>query len=224
MPLITPSSFCCFRSFVFITPCLPITLLRGQWIALSVQRAVCLLEGQSHHFCWNWVHAFGVEGLVALMGWSTLLHTSVEYWQDWGCRKGSRSKWGRSASAVQLALRQPRSHSYSALSSLHRLPLLTRLIAFSQSRGYVFDESIKTLCIAKQAEPKSHQGHGVLHCVFSALCCISLLSGPHYLQWPLTQRCLNTVTNIEEIHTDNYFIWRDGSIKATVQLYIKLKK
>lgn len=116
--------------------------------------------------------------------------------------KGSHSKWGRSASAVQLAFRQPRSHSYSALSFQYRLPLLTSLIAFSQSLGYVFDESIKTLCIAKQAKPESHQGSGVLHCIFSALCCI-FLSGLSLMPSDIPRSEYLTVNNIEEVHTDN---------------------
>lgn len=48
--------------------------------------------------------------------------------------KGSYTKWGCSASAVQLAFRQPCSHSYSALSFQYRLPLLTSLIAFTEPR------------------------------------------------------------------------------------------
>lgn len=47
--------------------------------------------------------------------------------------EGSHSKWGCSASTVQLALRQLCSHSYLALSFRYRLPLLTSLIAFAQS-------------------------------------------------------------------------------------------
>lgn len=44
-------------------------------------------------------------------------------------------------------------HSHSVLGSQHRLPLLTRLIALSQSPGSIFDESIKTLCLVKRAQP-----------------------------------------------------------------------
>lgn len=114
--------------------------------------------------------------------------------------KGSHSKWGRSASAVQLAFRQPRSHSYSALSFQYRLPLLTSLIAFSQSLGYVFDESIKTLCIAKQAKPKSHQGSAVLHCIFSALCW-TFLSALALVPFDIPRSEYLTVNNIDEVHT-----------------------
>ena len=85
--------------------------------------------------------------------------------------KGSHSKWGRSDSDVQLAFRQPCSHSYSVHSFQYRLPLLTSLIAFSQSLGYVFDESIKTLWIAKQAKPKISSGKW---CMSLYLFCIML--------------------------------------------------
>lgn len=73
--------------------------------------------------------------------------------------------------AIQLAFRQPSSHSYSALSFQYRLLLLTSLIAFSQSLGDDFDESIKTLCIVKQAKPKSHQGNVVSYCGSSPMWC-----------------------------------------------------
>ena len=91
---------------------------------------------------WGW-GAGGGDGLVDVASHKLWTLTGM------GRSRGSHSKWGRSASAAQLAFRQSRSHSYSALSFQYRLPLLTSLIAFSQSLGYVFDESIKTLCIAK---------------------------------------------------------------------------
>lgn len=131
-------------------------------------------------FAWGPKSSFLLELGPCLWGWGAgrgdgqVDAASHKCWilTGMGPFKGSHYKWGHSASAVQLAFRQPRSHSYSALSFQYRLPLLTSLIAFSQSLGYVFDESIKTLCIAKQTKPKSHQGSGVLHCIISALCCI----------------------------------------------------
>lgn len=142
------------------------------------------------------------------------------WWQWWASRrcstqvlntdrngpfKGSHYKWGRSASAVQLAFRQPRSHSYSALSFQYRLPLLTSLIAFSQSWGYVFDESIKTLCICFATKPKSHQGSNVLHCIFSALrCMFTFLSTLSPV--PIQTSEYHTVNNIKGVHPDNDLI------------------
>lgn len=111
-----------------------------------------LLELGPCFWCW------GAGGGAGLCCFAQVLNTDRN-----GLFQGSYSKWGHSSSDVQLAFRQPHSHSYSALSFQYRLPLLTSLIAFSQSPGYVFDESIKTLCMAKQAELKSHQGSGVLY-------------------------------------------------------------
>lgn len=50
---------------------------------------------------------------------------------------------------------QPGSHSYSALSVQYRLPLLTSLMAFSQSPGCIFDESIKILCVVQTSQAVS---------------------------------------------------------------------
>lgn len=87
----------------------------------------------------------GGDGVVASP------HTSPEYWKN-GTLKGSHTldevtvpcsfSWYSDSHL---------SHSYSAPSSQYRLPLLTSLIAFSQCLGDAFDESIKTICIAKQA-------------------------------------------------------------------------
>lgn len=152
---------------------------------------VCLLEGQSHHFCWNRGRAFGLEG-----------------WRQW-CASvcvASHKSWMLTAAwAIQgftllneVAATQtfswhpdkPHSHSYSALGAQYRLPLLTSLIAFSQSRGYVFDESIEALCMAKQAEPIIKE---VLYCIvsfphYAAHSPFSL----HYLWQPLTYQALKT--------------------------------
>ncbi len=115
--------------------------------------------------------------------------------------------------------RQPCSHCYSALSFQYRLPLLTSLIAFSQSLGYIFDESIKTLCIAKLGEPKSLQESGVLHCIFSALgsTFLSALSlVPHD-----KLRCeYHTVINTEKGHPDSNCFAKFNDINCVLNTYI----
>lgn len=157
----------CFLSFAF----LPLRHVFPPLHSSSLGLVYCLECPEGCMFARGPKSSFLLEPGPCLWGWGG-------WWRWWARRRcftqvlntdrngpfeGSHSKWGRSASAVQLAFRQPRSHSYSALSFQYRLPLLTSLIAFSQSPGYVFDESIKTLCIAKQAKPKSHQGSIALY-------------------------------------------------------------
>lgn len=81
--------------------------------------------------------------------------------------KGSYSKWGCSAWAVELAFTQACSHSYSAPSFQCKAPLLTSLIAFSEPGIHLWWVNKNTL----HCQTSQHLISKVVYCVVSFLHC-----------------------------------------------------